>query len=186
MSHHAWNQPHLTSTHPRAASARRRPDRAPRSQQRQRRARAARAYFGAVQRRAAEDPAEDARAVHEAARAGVEGAGGRLPYLDRIQAAFGRHDVTGVRAHTGAAAARAATAIGAEAYATGDDVAFRGSPSLHTAAHEAAHVVQQRIGVQLKEGVGEEGDRYERHADAVADAVVQGRSAEAALDAFVG
>lgn len=49
---------------------------------------------------------------------------------------------------------------------------------LHTVAHEAAHVVQQRGGVQLKGGVGAAGDAYERHADAVADRVVAGESAE--------
>src|SRR5262249_13643045 len=102
---------------------------------------------------------------------------------DQIQHAFGRHDVTGVQAHTDGAAASASTAIGAEAYATGNDVAFgSASPSLHTAAHEAAHVVQQRAGVQLKGGVGAAGDSYEQHADAVADAVVQGKSAEPLLD----
>lgn len=43
-------------------------------------------------------------------------------------------------------AAQSATphATGAEAFATGNHVAFASSPSLHTAAHEAAHVVQQR------------------------------------------
>lgn len=71
--------------------------------------------------------------------------------------------------------------MGAEAYATGNDVAFRASPDLHTAAHEAAHVVQQRGSVQLAGGVGQAGDSYEQHADAVADAVVAGRSAEALL-----
>jgi hypothetical protein len=57
-----------------------------------------------------------------------------------------------------------------------------GAPDLHTAAHEAAHVVQQQAGVQLKGGVGAVGDSYELHADAVADAVVQGKSAEGLLD----
>src|SRR6185503_888478 len=60
------------------------------------------------------------------------------------------------------------------------------APDLHTAAHEAAHVVQQRAGVQLKGGVGEAGDPYERHADAVASLVVQGASAESLLDQFAG
>jgi hypothetical protein len=73
--------------------------------------------------------------------------------------------------------------MGAEAFAAGDHVAFAGSPSLHTAAHEAAHVVQQRGGVQLKGGVGESGDVYEKQADAVADAVVAGKSAEGLLGA---
>jgi hypothetical protein len=47
-------------------------------------------------------------------------------------------------------------------------------------------VVQQQAGVQLLGGMGEEGDAYERHADAVADAVVRGESATALLDAVPG
>jgi hypothetical protein len=126
-----------------------------------------------------EAQATDPRAI---AAAGVQGGGTTLPHLDTIQHSFGRHDVTSVQAHVGGAAADAATAIGAQAYATGNDVAFAAQPDLHTAAHEAAHVIQQRAGVQLKGGVGEVGDAYERHADHVADAVVAGRSAEAILD----
>jgi hypothetical protein len=91
-----------------------------------------------------------------------------------------------VVAHTGSAAQAANQAIGAEAYATGNHVAFGATPSLHTAAHEAAHVVQQRAGVHLKGGVGEAGDPYERHADAVADRVVAGQSATDLLDQASG
>jgi hypothetical protein len=76
--------------------------------------------------------------------------------------------------------------MGAEAFATGHHVAFAGAPGLHTAAHEAAHVVQQAAGVHLAGGVGQAGDAYERHADAVADRVVRGESAEALLDDMVG
>jgi hypothetical protein len=43
-----------------------------------------------------------------------------------------------------------------------------------------------RRDVQLKGGVGVVGDPYERHADAVADAVLAGRSAEPLLDASPG
>lgn len=121
-------------------------------------------------------------ATHQAAADGVRRARASLPYLDVIQRSFGRHDVTGVRAAVGGEAKAASEAIGAEAYATGDRVAFREAPTLHTAAHEAAHVVQQRAGVSLPGGVGAAGDRYEQHADAVADAVVTGKSAEALLD----
>lgn len=71
--------------------------------------------------------------------------------------------------------------FGAEAYTAGDRVAFRGSPDLHTAAHEAAHVVQQRGGIAAKGGLGQPGDPYEQHADRVADMVVAGRSAEGEL-----
>lgn len=48
--------------------------------------------------------------VHAAAAHGMSGAGQALPHLDRIQAMFGRHDVSGVRAHVGGAAAEGATA----------------------------------------------------------------------------
>jgi hypothetical protein len=141
-----------------------------------------------VQRKA--DPTSerfDDAGVHQAAAAGVAGGGGPLPHLDRIQAAFGpMHDVTGTGAHIGGSAASAADQIGARAYATGNQVAFREAPDLHTAAHEAAHVVQQRGGVQLKGGVGSEGDPHERHADAVADKVVRGESAGDLLAAYRG
>ena len=122
--------------------------------------------------------ARDDGAVHRLAAAGVSGTGGRLPHLERIQSAFGPdYDVSGVHAHVGGAARQATAQIGARAYATGNDVAFAAEPDLHTAAHEAAHVVQQRGGVQLKGGVGAAGDAYAVHADAVADRVVRGESA---------
>ncbi|WP_428262031.1 DUF4157 domain-containing protein [Haliangium sp.] len=122
--------------------------------------------------------------VHRTVAAGVSGSGGVLPHLDRIQPSFGPHrDVSHIRAHVGGAAADASEAIGASAYATGARVAFRSAPDLHTAAHEAAHVIQQQQGVQLQGGVGQVGDVYERHADAVADRVVAGQSAAALLAA---
>jgi len=124
--------------------------------------------------------------VHDIAARGTQGAGGSLPYADKIQAAFGRHDISNVQAYSGGAAAEASTAMGAEAYASGNNIAFKSSPSLHTAAHEAAHVVQQRAGVSLQGGVGKAGDSYEQHADSVADAVVAGRSAESILDKMAG
>ncbi len=127
------------------------------------------------------------RSIHESAAAGVSGSGGSLPHAERIQAAFGpAHDVSHVRAHVGGAAAAASAAIGAEAYATGNHIAFRQAPDLHTAAHEAAHIIQQRHGVALKGGVGQVGDVYERHADAVADRVVAGHSAADLLTAGPG
>jgi hypothetical protein len=126
------------------------------------------------------------RAVEVAAE-GVASGGAALPYLGQVQAAFGSHDIGGIEAHHGPEAVAANQALGAEAYATGDRVAFASSsPSMHTVAHEAAHVVQQRAGVQLKGGVGAAGDVHEQHADAVADAVVAGRSAEALLSSCAG
>jgi hypothetical protein len=135
-----------------------------------------------VQRR--EDAGGSPDHVQQAAAHGLQGTAQQLPHLNTIQRAFGGHDVSGVRAFVGGPAADASRAMGAQAYATGDATAFAGPPDLHTAAHEAAHVVQQRAGVHLKGGVGEVGDSYEQHADAVADQVVQGRSAESLLDQF--
>jgi hypothetical protein len=120
------------------------------------------------------------------ARQGIRGPSGKLPYLDAIQHSFGRHDVRHVQAHTDAQAGEAARAMRAMAFTTGEHVAFDGQPSLHTAAHEAAHVVQQRAGGQLQGGVGEVGDAYERQADAVAERVVRGRSIEELLDEYTG
>ena len=128
----------------------------------------------------------DTAQIHEVAKRGTSSTGGPLPYLDVIQRSFGKHDVSGVAAHTDASAVAASRAIDAAAYTTGNHVAFAESPSLRTAAHEAAHAVQQRSGVQLLGGVGQVGDPHEQHADAVADLVVQGRSAEALLDTHAG
>ncbi|MBK9030717.1 MAG: DUF4157 domain-containing protein [Myxococcales bacterium] len=125
--------------------------------------------------------------VRAAAASGVQAGGGALPHLDRIQASFGSaHDLSGVKAHVGGEAAEASAKMGAQGYATGNDVAFARQPDLHLAAHEAAHVVQQREGVAMKGGVGRADDVYERHADKVADRVVAGQSAADLLPASAG
>ena len=131
-------------------------------------------------------PGENTGDVHAAAARGTADSGGAMPHLAAIQKSFGGHDVSAVQAHVGGAAKEASAAMGAEAFATGNHVAFADTPSLHTAAHEAAHVVQQKAGVSLSGGVGQVGDTYERHADQVADAVVQGKSAEGLLDSMAG
>src|SRR3954462_13710913 len=139
-----------------------------------------------VQRRTTARTTADGPDVHGAAAHGTSGPATGLPSLAEIQRSFGRHDASRIQAHVGDRASEGAAAMGAEAFAVGERVAFAGAPDLHTAAHEAAHVVQQRGGVQLKGGVGEVGDAYEQHADAVADLVVQGKSAEALLDRHAG
>jgi hypothetical protein len=110
--------------------------------------------------------------------------GATLPFLDVIQPAFGDHDLSSVSSHTGDDARAASEQLGATAFATGNHVAFAGAPDLHTAAHEAAHIVQQRSGVHLKGGIGAAGDAYEREADAVADRVVAGESAAPLLERY--
>ena len=112
------------------------------------------------------------------------------PYMERIQQAFGeQHDISGLKAHTGIAAQAANARLGSQAFHKGGHVAFAGRPTLEEAAHEAAHGVQQAApgsSVRLKDSIGEDGDKYERHADAVAQAVIRGESAEPLLDQVVG
>jgi len=124
--------------------------------------------------------------VHGTADNGLSGPASNLPYGDAIQASFGHHDIGEVAAHTGGEARAANQELGSKAFTRGEQIAFDSSPDLHTAAHEAAHVVQQRAGLSLPGDVGSEGDTHERHADAVADAVVQGKSAASMLDQYQG
>lgn len=121
-------------------------------------------------------------AADATAAAGASGGGGRLPHLERIQEAFGAYDVSGVRAHTDRAST---SALGANAFTRGKDVVFAGAASLETAAEEATHAVVQGAG-KGPSGVGQEGDAFERHADAVASKVARGESAEGLLDAMTG
>src|SRR5271168_3741188 len=120
--------------------------------------------------------------VHEAARQGVAGASQPLPHFDRIQYSFGHHDVSSARAQIGGAGAQANERMGSLAYTLGNRISFSKAPNLKLAAHEAAHVVQQRSGAKLPGGVGQPGDEYEQQADAAADAVDRGESAELILD----
>ncbi|MBN1946449.1 MAG: DUF4157 domain-containing protein [Bradymonadales bacterium] len=125
-----------------------------------------------------QDGQKKAADVQSAAQEGFQGTASQLPHLGAIQRSFGQHNVAGVQAHLGNEARAASQAMGARAYTSGERIGFKANPDLHTAAHEAAHVVQQRHGVSLPGGVGSSGDAYEKHADAVADRVVQGKSAE--------
>ncbi|MSP72563.1 MAG: DUF4157 domain-containing protein [Myxococcales bacterium] len=107
--------------------------------------------------------------------------GGAMPHRERMESAFGQ-SFGGVSSHTGPKAQAACESMGAEAFAVGNHVAFRSSsPSVHTVAHEATHVVQQRggaSGIQTKLSLGPVGDASEVQADAVAADVVSGRSVE--------
>lgn len=131
-----------------------------------------------VQRAHGRRSAEDLRS--EAERS-VRGPGGPLPHLNTLQRAFGRHDLSHVVSHHDRVATLGTQRMGAEAFTFGDQVAFAQRPGLYTAAHEAAHVVQQRAGLRPAGGVGRPGDLLERQADAVADAVVRGESVEGML-----
>jgi hypothetical protein len=121
----------------------------------------------------------DPDAVLTSAAHGITDSGTSLPHGDRIQKSFGLHDLSTVAAHSGPSAVQATRSIGAKAYATGNHVVLgRGVNDLHTVAHEAAHVVQQRQGVALQGKVGRHDDAYEQQANAVADRVSKGESAE--------
>lgn len=125
-------------------------------------------------------------AMRAAAARGAATSPTQLPFADLIQRAFGRHDISSVQAHVGRDAAAAARELGAGAYATGNHVVLGDRSDLFTVAHEAAHVIQQRSGVQLEGAMGSSEDRYEQHANEIASLVVQGKSAEKALDAHAG
>ena len=131
-----------------------------------------------------QEDAQDDAEPSEVASLALQGPAEPLPFRDRIQASFGRHDLTSVRAYHGGPARAGARQLGARAFATGDRIAFAEAPDLHTAAHEAAHVVQQRAGA-APDRIDQPGDEYERHADQVADAVVRGEPTEALLDHMV-
>ena len=124
-----------------------------------------------------------APAIHQVAGDGLRNAHSPLPHFARIQRSFGRHDLSAVRTGIGSDAKSANEHLGSLAYTLGSNIAFKAPPDLRLAAHEAAHVVQQQRGVQLEGDVGQDGDPYERQADAAADRVVAGESAESVLDA---
>jgi hypothetical protein len=119
----------------------------------------------------------------ESVRSTLAAASQPLPHFQRIQAAFGQHDLSAVRTISGDPARSANEQIGARAFTSGHRIAFRDTPDERLAAHESAHVIQQR---EAKSAPGGSGDAWERHADDVADAVVDGRSAEPLLDKVAG
>jgi hypothetical protein len=142
------------------------------------------AQLGVQQQGPGDGVGHGAEPVHAWAAQGVATPASPVPFGDTIQRLFGRHDVSSIKAHTSPDAAASARDMGADAYASGDHVVLGGRSDLHTAAHEAAHVIQQRGGAQLKGGVGEGGDAHEQHANLVADRVVAGALAEDLLDGY--
>ena len=91
-------------------------------------------------------------------RASAGGSGAPLP--DGVRARFEQslgHDLAGVRVHTDGASATAAAAIGARAYAVGQNVHFADGQyqpddpfGLHLLAHEVVHTVQQTGGAAAR------------------------------------
>lgn len=127
--------------------------------------------------------------THGIATKCIQGLGRPLTHLNKIQRAFGHHDISAMREHTGPEAETTLKSLGAKGFSCNGHVAFADSPDLYTQAHEAAHGVQQAgLGdsLQLKGDIGEAGDQYEKHADAVAGKVMRGESAESLLDQVAG
>ncbi|MFD0020584.1 DUF4157 domain-containing protein [Streptomyces sp. NPDC058382] len=133
-----------------------------------------------ISRRAGAAPAADEQdtGVQEVLR----GAGRPLagPVRQEMESRFGT-GFSGVRMHTGPAAARSARAIGARAYTSGSHVVLGdGGGDRHTLAHELTHVVQQRSGpvAGTDQGnglsVSHPSDRFEREAEKNAHRVLAG------------
>ncbi len=123
--------------------------------------------------------------AREIAAQGARTSASELPFLAEIQRSFGpEHPLRGVHAHTGPDARAAAHALRNDAFTTAEHVVFGRPPTLDTAAHEAAHVIQQRAGIMLPRGVGRPGDRHEELADRAAAHVVRGESAAPALASY--
>jgi hypothetical protein len=123
--------------------------------------------------------------VADVASEGASGSGHTLPNFHVVQRSFGKHNISNIRAHTDTAATESMTVLGKGPYATGQNVVLGQSTDLYTVAHEAAHVIQQRSSLQLKDNVGQSNDPHEQHANAVANQVVRGKSAEGLLDQYV-
>jgi hypothetical protein len=92
-----------------------------------------------------------------------------------MESHFGR-DFSGVRVHTDAHAAAPANAIDAAAYTSGSHIVFAANrfepstPAGHRLlAHELAHVVQQKSGTSLREGIAPADDPHEHEADRMAE-----------------
>jgi outer membrane protein OmpA-like peptidoglycan-associated protein len=101
-----------------------------------------------------------------------------LPHAGEIERSFGSgHDLSSIRTQVSGSAAGWNAFLGASASTRGDRIAFSREPSLDEAAHEAAHVVQQRNGARPPGGLSQAGDRWERDADAIAARVTRGESA---------
>src|SRR5205807_400168 len=99
-----------------------------------------------------------AATAQRAAEHGKRTPASSLPYSMRLQQAFGHYNISDIQAHQGPQARASARAINALAFASGNHIVFAQPPDLHTTAHGAAHVVQQRAGVQLTQGIDTEND----------------------------
>ncbi len=108
----------------------------------------------------------------------------------RMEAGFAT-DLSGVRVHTDAAAARTASALGAAAFTHGEQISFAAGRYVpgtvagdHLIAHELAHVVQQRLGGPAP--ALDAAASHETAADLQADRVSKGQAASHPADRAQG
>ena len=105
-------------------------------------------------------------------------------------------DLGGVRVHTDESSQAASAAVGARAYATGQDIHFAqgqfdpsSTEGQHLLAHEVAHTVQQSGSSarqpQFKLEVSEPFDHAELEADRAADAMMRGDAAAVSIGSSV-
>ncbi|HRA68333.1 MAG TPA: DUF4157 domain-containing protein [Caldilinea sp.] len=146
------------------------------------------------------DATNDALGVTPAVQHVLQAPGRSLDRTTReaMEHHFG-HDFSQVQVHTGAQAAASARRVNALAYTVGQHVVFGARQfDPHTRegrrllAHELAHVVQQRDARCSAGDLAMAGDRWEREADAAAQAVAGGgqatvrqQSAQAMIARFV-
>lgn len=143
----------------------------------------------------------DGNGVHDGAEAAVatasQSSGFSLPtsIMRKFESSLGA-DLSSVRVHAGAESAAAASAVGARAYTTGQDIHFAAGQydptsanGEHLLAHEVAHTVQQRGGTPTRQNkleVSTPFDAAEHEADRAANAMVSGTSATIAGSSFAG
>lgn len=94
---------------------------------------------------------------------GYPGLGGGRPLSEAVRSQFENTfgwDFSGVRIHTGAAAAQETKGMGAKAFTSGSNIVFgskvrnpESSTHRHVLAHELAHVVQQGRGASSAQGI---------------------------------
>jgi hypothetical protein len=116
------------------------------------------------------------------------GSGESLPdsLRSKFESSLGT-DLSSVRVHTSSASAHANKAVGANAYAIGNDIHFgtgqydpSSSRGQHLIAHEVAHTVQQRGASPTRQNqlaISTPGDAFELEADRAAAAMVSGSRA---------
>jgi hypothetical protein len=116
------------------------------------------------------------------AAAGFDGPAMSLPYRSEMESGFGV-SFSGVTAYGGGAAADANAALGSQAYAVGQQIAFAdASPAREVVAHELAHTIQQGdAGPVQTWSEGSPGDAYEQEADAAAATVLSGGQAQVSM-----